>query len=85
LYARIFWNQAHIAATPMIEMKGTYPLVYAISKRLVCKDILESGTYIVATTKVEMERTYILVNAIRKRFVCKYFFDSSTYSGNNID
>jgi hypothetical protein len=44
-YARIFWNQAYVAATTMIEMKRTYVLVYAIRKRLVCKDILESGTY----------------------------------------
>jgi hypothetical protein len=70
----------------MIEMKeGAYPLVYAIRKRLVCKDILESGTYIVATTTIEMKTTYILVYAIRKRLVCKYIFESNTYSGNNND
>jgi hypothetical protein len=44
-FARIFWNQAHKAATTMIDMKRTYSLAYAIRRRLVCKDILESGTY----------------------------------------
>jgi hypothetical protein len=43
-FARILWNQAHLAATTMIDMKRTYQLVYAIRKRLVCNVILESST-----------------------------------------
>jgi hypothetical protein len=46
-YTRIFWSQAHTEATITIDMNTTYSLVYAIRKRLVCEDILESGTYVV--------------------------------------
>jgi hypothetical protein len=83
--ARIFLTQAHIAARTMIDMKRTYTLVYAIGKRLVCKDILDSGMYIVATKSIEIERTYLLVYAIRKRLVCTETLDSGTYSRNNHD
>jgi hypothetical protein len=36
--------QSHIAATTINDMIRTYDLIYAIRKRLVCKDILETGT-----------------------------------------
>jgi hypothetical protein len=64
--ARIFWNQAHIAATAMIDMKRTYQLVYAIRKRLVCKVILESSTSSGNNNNDVMKRTYHLVYAMRK-------------------
>ena len=84
-FARIFWNPAHKAATTMIDMNRTYILVYSIRKILVCKVILESGTYIVATTMIDMKRAYDLVYAIRKRLVCKDILESGTYSDNNND
>jgi hypothetical protein len=31
-YARILWNQANVAATTIIDMKGTYNLIYAIER-----------------------------------------------------
>jgi hypothetical protein len=41
----ILESGAYIVATKTIKMERTYSLEYAIRKRLVCKDILESGTY----------------------------------------
>ena len=77
-YSGIRHIQANKAATTMIDMKRTYFLVYSIRKILVCKVILESGTYTVATTMIDMKRTYILVYAIRKRLVCKDILELGT-------
>jgi hypothetical protein len=44
-FVKVFLTQAHIAATTMINMRRTYSLEYAIRKRLVCKNILDSGAY----------------------------------------
>jgi hypothetical protein len=44
-FRRSLWKQVHIAGTTKVDMKRTYSLVYAIWKRLICKDILDSGIY----------------------------------------